>query len=284
MIQDILPQRMRNMFERKEPCDTDRLMCFSADKILLRCNAMITYPLYGDLRRWCAQKNEADPQMIYLFSVGSAAYFLAKLPVEYTAALRQDGYEFVRMFDIRRLAPREEVFAAATAWHLYVWYRDNRFCGRCGRMLVHGESERMLRCMDCGNIVFPKIAPAVIVGVTDGDKLLMTEYAGREYKRYALIAGFTEIGETAEETVQREVMEEVGIRVKNIRYYKSQPWGFDMNLLMGFFCETDGEPEIHLDERELSVAEWVKAGDIPDDTEGLSLTREMMSVFKSNFS
>lgn len=62
----------------------------------------------------------------------------------------------------------------------------------------------------------------------------MTKYAGREYKRYALIAGFTEIGETAEETVHREVMEEVGLKVKNIRYYKSQPWGFDSNLLMGF--------------------------------------------------
>ena len=103
-------------------------------------------------------------------------------------------------------------------------------------------------------MVFPKIAPAVIVGVTHGDKILMTKYAGREYKRYALIAGFTEIGETAEETVKREVMEEVGLTVKNIRYYKSQPWGFDSNLLLGYFCELAEEEEIHLDEEELSVA------------------------------
>ena len=93
--------------------------------------------------------------------------------------------------------------------------------------------QRMLQCPCCANMVFPKIAPAVIVGVTHGDKILMTKYAGREYKRYALIAGFTEIGETAEETVKREVMEEVGLTVKNIRYYKSQPWGFDSNLLLG---------------------------------------------------
>ena len=121
-------------------------------------------------------------------------------------------------------------------------------------------------------MVFPKIAPAVIVGVTHGDKILMTKYAGREYKRYALIAGFTEIGETAEETVKREVMEEVGLTVKNIRYYKSQPWGFDSNLLLGYFCE--------LAEEGLSVAEWVDYHDIPEDKEKLSLTHEMMTYFK----
>ena len=124
------------------------------------------------------------------------------------------------------------------------------------------------------------LIPAVIVGVTHGDKILMTKYAGREYKRYALIAGFTEIGETAEETVKREVMEEVGLTVKNIRYYKSQPWGFDSNLLLGYFCELAEEGEIRLDEEELSVAEWVDYHDIPEDKEKLSLTHEMMTYFK----
>ena len=105
----------------------------------------------------------------------------------------------------------------------------------------------MLSCPSCKNTVFPKIALAVIVGVTNGDKILMTKYADREYKRYALVAGFTEIGETAEETVCREVMEEVGLHVKNIHYYKSQPWGVDGNVLMGFYCDLDGDDTIHLD-------------------------------------
>lgn len=142
----------------------------------------------------------------------------------------------------------------------------------------------MLSCVGCGNQVFPKIAPAVIVGVTHGEWILMTKYANREYKRYALIAGFTEIGETAEETVAREVMEEVGLQVKNIRYYKSQPWGFDSNLLLGYFCElddSDGVADIRMDEEELAEAEWVHYSDVPDDPEGLSLTREMMMVFKN---
>lgn len=141
----------------------------------------------------------------------------------------------------------------------------------------------MLQC-SCGNLVFPKIAPAIIVGVTNGDKLLMTKYANREYKRYALIAGFTEIGETPEQTVEREVFEEAGVKVKNIRYYKSQPWGFDSNLLLGYFAELDGDSHITMDTEELSTAEWIRREAIEteqDDRVNLSLTREMMMVFKN---
>ena len=95
-----------------------------------------------------------------------------------------------------------------------------------------------------------------------------------------MIAGFTEIGETLEETVRREVMEEAGIRVKNIRYYKSQPWGIANDILTGFYCEVDGDDTIHMDRTELKYAEWVERSEIelqPDDS---SLTNEMMKMFK----
>ena len=88
------------------------------------------------------------------------------------------------------------------------------------------RKERMMRCPRCGQMEYPEICPAVIIAVTDKNRLLLSKYAGRTYKRYALLAGFTEIGETLEETVKREVMEEVGLKVTNIRYYKSQPWSF----------------------------------------------------------
>lgn len=129
-------------------------------------------------------------------------------------------------------------------------------------------------------MVYPRINPAVIVGVTNGDKLLLTKYNGREYKKYALVAGFNEIGESLEETVRREVMEETGLRVKNIRYYKSQPWGFTDNILAGYFCEVDGTDEIEVDMQELSVAKWVSREEIPTSLEELSLTNEMISVFR----
>ena len=161
------------------------------------------------------------------------------------------------------------------------WYRNRKFCGRCGHKMRHDEKERMMRCDHCGNMEFPKICPAVIIGVTDGDKILMSKYAGRAYKKYALLAGFTEIGETIEETVQREVMEEVGLKVKNIRYYKSQPWSFSDTLLMGFYCDLDGEEEITLDREELALAEWFRRDEIPVEPSRDSLTNEMIIKFKN---
>ena len=129
-------------------------------------------------------------------------------------------------------------------------------------------------------MVYPRINPAVIVGVTDGDRLLLTKYRGRAYKKYALVAGFTEIGESFEQTVAREVMEETGLKVKDIRYYKSQPWGFADNILAGYFCEVDGDPTIQMDQEELSVAEWFQRDEIPVEPEDLSLTNEMIIHFK----
>ena len=133
--------------------------------------------------------------------------------------------------------PRAEAFAALTACHLAAWYRANRYCGCCGRARVPSTTERALVCPNCGDIVYPRINPAVIVAVTNGERILLTRYAPAHgpTEFYALVAGFCEIGETAEDTVRREVLEEVGLRVRNIRYYASQPWGIDGNLSLGIF-------------------------------------------------
>ena len=146
--------------------------------------------------------------------------------------------------------------------------------------MTHSEKERMLYCGECRNMEYPKICPAVIIGVTDGNRILMSMYAGRAYKKYALLAGFTEIGETVEQTVAREVMEEVGLKVKNIRYYKSQPWAFTDTLLMGFYCDLDGDDGITLDENELAMAEWFEREEIPVEPSRDSLTNEMIIRFK----
>ena len=129
---------------------------------------------------------------------------------------------------------------------------------------------------------YPKISPGVIIAVTNGNKLLLSKYADREYKRYALLAGFTEIGETLEETVKREVMEEVGLKVNNIRYYKGQPWSMSSSLLLGFFCDLEEEEEITLDTTELAMAEWFDRDNIPVEYDGgVSLTNEMILRFKN---
>lgn len=276
MIQDIYPMKLDNAFQMKEPDADSRILAFRDRTVYLKNEGEITFLKYHVWVEYCKTHHKKVPGLVYLFSVDDISFYLTKLYED----VEIPGFMYHKLFAVRSMKPKERVFAATTAWHLYVWYRDNQFCGRCAHPLVHSRTERMLQCPVCNNMVFPKIAPAVIIGLTNNDQIMMTKYAGREYKRYALIAGFTEIGETVEETVHREVMEEVGLKVKNIRYYKSQPWGFDSNLLMGFFCDLAEEGEIRLEEEELSLAEWVDYRDVPDDPEGLSLTREMMTYFR----
>ena len=138
----------------------------------------------------------------------------------------------------------------------------------------------MLKCPSCGQMEYPKISPAVIVGVTDGDRLLLTKYAGRTYKKYALVAGFAEIGESIEDTVRREVREEVGLELGDLHYYKSQPWSFSDTLLLGFFAELKGSDEICLQEDELSAGEWFSRENIVPDDDTSSLTNEMIRIFR----
>ena len=266
MIQDLGEKKLYNEFEEIEAGEQDNVFCFDGDKILVSKSpdGTLIVPKAVDF---------AGHKMQYLFRINEERYFLI---VEKVEPLTEYEWESTR--NLRKFEWKELAFAAATAYHLYQWYRDNQYCGRCGEKLEHDHTERMLRCNACGNMIFPKIAPAVIVGVINGNKILLTKYNGRVYKKYALIAGFTEIGETAEETVAREVMEEVGLKVKNIRYYKSQPWGTDCNLLLGFFCDLDGTNT--MDEKELSTAEWFERDEMPVDDDGFSLTREMMSIFK----
>lgn len=271
MIQDIWPKHLYNEYDNRLPEGEDYVLCFRQEGILVKQGSDSPFPRY---REYC--DFSLKQEVIYLFSIDKQSFFLAQEVTGFPV----DTYSFLTMHEIRGHLEREWVLAAATGWHLYLWYRDNAFCGHCGKPTFPDDKQRMLRC-SCGNMIFPRIAPAVIVAVTKGEQILLTRYANRTYTKYALIAGFTEIGETAEETVRREVMEEVGLKVKNIRYYKSQPWGFDSNLLLGFFCEVDGESEIVLDRQELAVAEWVDRSEVPDYGEGLSLTHEMMLLFRT---
>lgn len=130
---------------------------------------------------------------------------------------------------------------------------------------------------------YPKISPAIIVGILDGTRILMTRYSLGPYRKYALVAGFMEIGETLEDTVRREVMEEVGLRVKNIRYFKNQPWAFSDSLLVGFFADVDGSPKVTLDQTELAEATWFEREHMPPGgSSNISLTYEMIEAFRKN--
>lgn len=279
MIQDILPRKFKNHFENKEIKEQDNVLIFDDVKMLAKGKGeKIDFYTYKE----CMVKEKRS--YIYLFSIDEKNFFLYDNMGQNkeVSPLLIEKDKWMTMQQIRKCYPKEAIFTAVTGYHLYTWYKDNQYCGRCGSKTQRDTKERMLFCRCCENRIYPKIAPAVIVAVRNDNKILLTKYANRSYKRYALIAGFTEIGETVEETVKREVMEEVGLQVKNIQYYKSQPWGFDSNLLMGFFCDVDQEEQISLDREELSWGEWVEREQVPVYTEGLSLTHEMMLQFKEN--
>ena len=193
---------------------------------------------------------------------------------------RCPGFVFKSPQVFRKFEPGWLAFAGATAAHLGQWYAQRRFCGKCSAPLSHKPDERALLCKDCGLVEYPKIAPVVIAGIIDGDRLLLTRNAAGTYRQYALVAGYVEIGETLEDAVRREVLEEVGLHVKNIRYYKSQPWAFSGSLLSGFFVELDGSDQITLDTRELSEAVWLRREDIPPAPSGFSLTWTMIEAFR----
>ena len=273
MLQQIAPRHLDNQYRPQAIGPGAKVCAFRDSDILvsLRDGEVI-------LPDWAQLKDEIV-RSVYLFSIDETPYFLVELAPD--AALPEGfGYDSVRAH--RRLHPKYTVYAEMTAWHLYVWYRDNRFCGRCGRPTRHDGKLRMLSCPDCGNSIFPKICPAIIVGVTDGDRILLTKYSGREYKNYALIAGFTEIGETAEETVQREVFEETGVHVKNIRYWATQPWGVDTDLLLGYFADLDGSADITMDREELSLAGWYSRSELDIPADDVSLTNDMIRAFIEN--
>ena len=282
MLQDLSFGKLENEFRKPLPTGEDIVICFQGSSVLLsrRKDDSLILPRWADVQQWSGDWSQwNEKQLQYIFRMQDVNYFLWMGDAG-QAANPAFQYESVRQ--LRQLQSKDVCFALMTAWHLYVWYRNNRFCGSCGSKTVHDAKERMMRCPECGNMIFPKISPAVIVAITNGDHLLLSKYAGRNFTRYALIAGYTEIGETLEQTVQREVMEEVGLRVKNIRYYKSQPWGIDGNVLMGFYCDLDGDDTIHLDETELSLAEWHHRNALPAHDDGISLTREMIRVFEEN--
>ncbi len=269
MIQDINPSKLFNEYRNLTMEDGDTALFFDEKGKLLTgvTESTLTFTTGRDAK---------GRETIFLFAIDDRKFFLVMDEEPYV----KEGFSYKSIREIRDMhAYGKEIFAVFTAFHLWKWYSDNRFCGKCGEKLLPDVKERAMRCGKCGNIIYPRINPAVIVAVTRGDSLLITRY-NRGYAHNALVAGFTEIGETLEETVSREVMEETGIRVKNIRYYKSQPWGMAQDILMGFFCEADGDGEIRMDENELKYAAWVKCGDIELQPNNLSLTNEMMRLFK----
>lgn len=149
---------------------------------------------------------------------------------------------------------------AGRAYQLVEWARTHRFCGACATPLQLLEGERCFRCPNCGHSAYPRISPAMMVLVRKGEQVLLALHTNSPYQRYTALAGFLEAGESVEEAIHREVYEEVGLRVHNLRYFGSQSWPFPHSLMMAYTADyLDGE--IRLDASEIADARWFGADD-----------------------
>lgn len=281
MIQDIAPHKFHPEYTPRVPNGKDYVLLYDRDKIWInKPNGKTTLPTHSALKEKYPQIDEG---LLYLFTVDDIAFYLGDPTPLQEDPKADPALEKEPIFQFREMDPLWLGFAGATGNHLYEWYRAHRFCGCCGHKMGHSETERALVCPACDYVVYPSISPVVMVAVVDGDNLLVTQYAHRAYKKYAMIAGYVEIGETLEDAARREVLEEVGLHVKNLRYFKSQPWAFSGTILSGFFAELDGSPKITVDETELSDAIWLNRANVPTDPavdlSGVSLSSELMRAF-----
>ncbi len=281
MIQDIGNHVFDNAFAQHQACDGDLVLAYDGWSALANLSGSTPIPAAETACRALEMKLE---DLVYAFSIDETRFFIAPLWNRFSEPdaklIAECGLAFENIHLIMNLDDNCWKFAFVTGLHLARWYADNHFCPRCGTPFTNSSDERALVCLRCGYHVYPRINPAIIVAVTDGDRILMTRYKNRPYVQRALIAGFCEIGERAEDTVRREVLEEAGVRVKNIRYVSNQPWGLSGDMLFGFTAELDGSDEIHMDTDELKSAEWVHRDDIFEEEDNLSLTRDLVMMFK----
>lgn len=283
MIQKLGNHVFDNHFHNVGPEPDDYMLHYApyashvgADSAVVMMDGMLAREEEGQLVLPKLRDYQTKPEYVYLFAIDDMRFFLA-LDVVVNVG---DEFTYLGLNGCRFYTPRYLAFAAITGYQLWDWHKHNRFCGACGTKLLHAPKSRELVCPNCGMIVYPRINIGVIIGITDGDKLLLTKYTGRSYTHYALVAGYTEVGETLEQTCEREIMEEVGLHVKDLTYFTDQPWSFSGTLLIGYFARLDGGSQIKLDHHELAVAEWKTRSELPKTHEDTSsMTNYMIEAF-----
>ena len=175
------------------------------------------------------------------------------------------------------LLPKELYMKGGKCAEILYWDSNTKFCGVCGGpMKLHTDISK--RCENCGKEVWPQLATAIIVLISRGDELLLVHANNFKGNFYGLVAGFVETGEDLEQAVNREVMEETEIKIKNIRYFKSQPWPYPCGLMVGFFAEYESG-EIHLQRSELSSGGWFHKDKLPVIPGKVSLARMLIDTW-----
>jgi NAD+ diphosphatase len=270
MINELGPGVFNNKYA-PDQCisDDDFLLCYNDNQVLLKKS--------GDDYEIPRKKdfNESIQSPVYLFSINSNHCFgLIESLMDHAS------FEFLDIFALRNLKNKEFAWMGSVGHQLMTWHHNNRYCGRCGSKTELKNDERATVCPVCNLVTFPKISPAIIVAITCNNKILLAK--GKHYKGdfYALIAGYVDIGESIEETVVREVKEEIGLDIRNLKYYKSQPWPFSASLMLGFTAEGDDTQKIIIDETEIKEAGWFERDNLPAHASGISISGDLIGAFE----
>lgn len=230
-------------------------LLFRGNKILtLKDKVQFTLP---DLELHKLSEKLARRQ--YLGQVEGRTCYIAELSPDTVVS------EAITLYNLRRLLGQipEDLFClAGKASQILHWDRTHQFCGRCGGQTENKIDERAKLCPSCGLVNYPRISPAIIVAITRGQEILLAKGSRFQAGFYSVLAGFVEPGETFEECVQREVREEVGLEVKNINYFGSQPWPFPDSLMVGFTADY-ASGDIAIDNNEILDAGWYTVEQLP---------------------
>ncbi len=270
MIQDIAPYYFDNTFKQITHIhENDYVFCFKENLLLLK---------RSDREPEIPQKKDFEifiEEGIYLFSLNDAPCFLVQ------AEFETDKIKFIyhEITSYRSLYRKENDWITLLAFQLKNWYEQHRFCGTCGCETKLKQDERAVECPVCKTIIYPCISPAIIVAILSDDKLLLARGTNFRDNFYSLVAGYVDVGESLEQAVVREVKEEVGLNIRNIRYYKSQPWPFSGSMMIGFIAEADENQPIQIDNKEIAHAAWFSRTELPNHPPNRSIAGELINKF-----
>jgi NAD+ diphosphatase len=199
---------------------------------------------------------------------------LTSLPKHLTFQPIRQSYELLENKDFFHIITR--------ARQILHWDKTTQFCGSCGQKTERSLTERAKICTPCNSHVFPPIAPVMLALIWREDEILLARSSHFSTGVYSILAGFVEPGETLEQTVAREVKEEVGLTIKNLQYIASQPWPFQSNLMLGFIAEYDSG-DIIIDKTELEDAQWFHISNLPTLPNAASLSRRLIDDYISGY-
>lgn len=252
-------------------CTHSRLLLFYEDELLVKEDANHTrIPSMKDI----SLLNIETTAVQYSGSLNGITYYAANL----SEKTDFPGFSLKKLRLLYGHIAEDSFEMTYRAFHIINWLKTNKFCGCCGKATQAMEEELAVRCPSCGHIVYPRISPAIIVAVVKGEQILLARSSRFPPHRYSVIAGFVEPGETLENCVRRELLEEVGIEVDNIAYFGNQPWPFPDSLMIAFTAQY-ASGDITIDNNEIVAADWFAANELPSIPPKSSIARQLIDWF-----